>query len=123
MDLGFEQGRPTNVLIAGASRGIGLALVQQLLQRSDIGQIFVVARHAPQDGWPADARLVPMLADLTDEQALDALAAELATRCERLDMLINTVGFLHEERGQQPEKSLRQVTLAALQHSFSINAA
>tara|TARA_R110000796_G_scaffold251533_1_gene383177 strand:- start:23168 stop:23926 length:759 start_codon:yes stop_codon:yes gene_type:complete len=123
MDLGFERDRPANILITGASRGIGLALVQQLLRRRDIGQIFVVARHAPQDDWPADSRLVPMLADLTDEQALAALAADLAARCERLDMLINTVGFLHEEQGQQPEKSLRQVTLAALQHSFSINAA
>lgn len=123
MDLGFEQGRPAAILVTGASRGIGLALVHQLLQRRDIGQVFVVARRAPPGGWPEDARLVPMLADLTDEQALTTLAADLVKRCERLDMLINTVGFLHEEQGQQPEKSLRQVTLAALQHSFSINAA
>lgn len=122
MDLGFKRDQPACILIAGASRGIGWALVQQLLQRDDVGLIFAVARQAPEGGWPNDTRLIPMRVDLTDEPSLDALAAAIAERCERLDMLINTVGFLHEEQGQQPEKSVRQVSLAALLRSFTINA-
>lgn len=122
MDLGFAPDRPACIVIAGASRGIGWALVQQLLLRTDVGQIFALARRAPQGGWPNDSRLIPLLGDLADEPALEALAAKVAERCSRLDMLINTVGFLHEDQGQQPEKSLRQVSLSALQRSFTINA-
>lgn len=122
MDLGFEQNRPACVVIAGASRGIGWALLQQLLLRDDVGDIIALARHVPESGWPDDERLTPMLVDLGDELALDALAAEVAERFARIDMVINTAGFLHEEQGQQPEKSLRQVSLASLQRSFTINA-
>lgn len=122
MDLGFERGRPGQIVIAGASRGIGWALLQQLLQRDDVGRIFALARHAPPGGWPDDPRLIPLLADLSDEQGLEAMAASVAAQCDRLDMLINTVGFLHEDQGQQPEKSVRQLSLGALQRSFSINA-
>ncbi|WP_339651083.1 SDR family NAD(P)-dependent oxidoreductase [Halopseudomonas pelagia] len=122
MDLAFEQGRPASIVIAGASRGIGWALVQQLLLRDDVGQIFALARHTPEGGWPDDVRLIPLLGDLTEELVLDTLAASVSGRCDRLDMLINTVGFLHEDQGQQPEKSLRQVSLSALQRSFTINA-
>ena len=37
---------PANVLVCGASQGIGLALCTQLLARDDIGLVFAVSRRA-----------------------------------------------------------------------------
>ena len=115
-----EHGRA--VLVAGASRGIGRALVKTLLQREDIARLFAVARDWSGAALPDDPRLQLVTADLTDDAAREALAAALGEQCEQLDLVINTVGFLHEPEGQQPEKNLRQVNMAALQRSFAINA-
>ncbi|PKM29398.1 MAG: hypothetical protein CVV07_11005 [Gammaproteobacteria bacterium HGW-Gammaproteobacteria-11] len=122
MHLGFNTGQPLRVLVAGASRGIGRALVLRLLQSSDVVQVFAVARNWSQD-MPDDARLICLNADLTDELAVQSLADRVAGQCGQLDMLINTVGFLHEPGGQQPEKSIRQLSLTALLQSMTINAA
>lgn len=122
MDSSGQDIKARGVLVAGASRGIGRALVEALLQRDDFDCVFAVARNWEGHSLPADSRLHAISADLTDDAARDALALTLSTHCEQLDLVINTVGFLHEPGGQQPEKSLKQLNMAALQHSFSINA-
>ena len=37
---------PANTVVTGASSGIGLAVVQALLQRDDVAQVYAVSRHA-----------------------------------------------------------------------------
>lgn len=122
MDSGRQQEVVRGVLIAGASRGIGRALVEALLRRTDFDRLFAVARHWKGNTLPADPRLHLIEADLTDDEARASLAGTLAEQCHQLEMVINTVGFLHEPDGQQPEKSLRQLDMAALQRSFAVNA-
>ena len=39
---------PAHVVVCGASRGIGLALTEQLLARADVARVYAVARHATQ---------------------------------------------------------------------------
>ncbi|MDZ5111650.1 C-factor, partial [Pseudomonas putida] len=46
MSLVNDLHSPANVLVCGASQGIGLALCTQLLGRADIGRVFAVSRHA-----------------------------------------------------------------------------
>ncbi|MFT0520572.1 SDR family NAD(P)-dependent oxidoreductase [Pseudomonas faucium] len=116
-----------NVLVCGASRGIGLALCTALLARDDVGQLWAVSRDASRsDGLAALAkeygeRVVRMDCDARDEPALAALAREVGRACIHLHLVICTLGILHQE-GAKAEKSLAQLDLAGLQASFATNA-
>lgn len=112
-----------NVLVCGASRGIGLALCTALLARDDVGQLWAVSRS---DGLAALAeeygeRVALMDCDARDEPALAALASEVERTCNHLHLVISTLGILHQE-GARAEKSLAQLDLAGLQASFATNA-
>jgi len=116
-----------NVLVCGASRGIGLALCMALLSRDDVAQVWAVSRNASRDdGLVALAkeqgeRIALMDCDARDEHALAALAREVGLTCNHLHLVISTLGILHQE-GARAEKSLAQLDLASLQASFATNA-
>ncbi|WP_236235381.1 SDR family NAD(P)-dependent oxidoreductase [Pseudomonas faucium] len=116
-----------NVLVCGASRGIGLALCAALLARDHVGQVWAVSRDATRsDGLAGLAeehaeRVVLMDCDARDELALAALASEVERTCNHLHLVISTLGILHQE-GARAEKSLAQLDLAGLQASFATNA-
>lgn len=83
MDL---QGRA--VLITGANRGIGAALVQALLG-TDVGRIHAGMRET--SGYtPADPRVQPLRLDVTDPASVAAAAQAVPS----LDLLINNAGVL-----------------------------
>jgi len=115
------------VLICGASRGIGLALCTALLARDDVSRVWAVSRHASTaDGLLALARahgerVVLLDCDARDELALAALANEVGIACPHLNLVISTLGILHQE-GTKAEKSLAQLDLNSLQASFATNA-
>jgi len=116
-----------NVLIAGASRGIGLALCTALLARDEVTRLWAVSRNANGNDALArlarqhGERLVLMDCDARDEQALAALATALEPTCTHLHLVISTLGTLHQD-GAKAEKSLAQLDLAGLQASFASNA-
>jgi len=115
-----------NVLVAGASRGIGLALCTALLARDDVARLWAVSRYAKGNDDLATLarqhgeRLVLMDCDARDERALATLATELGRACDHLHLVISTLGILHQE-GAKAEKSLAQLDLAGLQVSFATN--
>lgn len=122
---------PAHALVTGASRGIGLALVEALLQRADVARVVAVARTAqaaPALDRLADthgARLQRVDADLTREGSLEALAE----RAGALHVVVNAAGVLHApaagdgaQAPLQPEKSLAQVSAASLEQAFALNA-
>jgi len=114
------------VLVCGASRGIGLALCAALLAREDVAQVWAVARKAStadeltklaaQHGQ----RLKLVDCDARDEQSLEALAGKVLEQQDHLHLVISTLGILHQD-GAQAEKALSQLTLASLQASFATN--
>jgi NAD(P)-dependent dehydrogenase (short-subunit alcohol dehydrogenase family) len=116
-----------NVLVCGASRGIGLALCTALLARDDVGQVWAVSRDASRSDELAalaqehGERVALMGCDARDEPALAALASEVGRACNHLHLVISTLGILHQE-GARAEKSLAQLDLAGLQASFATNA-
>lgn len=73
-------------LVTGANRGIGAAFVEALLSRG-AGRIYAAAR-AGHPASPADARVVPIQLDVTD----DAQVAAAAARCRDVGLLINNAG-------------------------------
>ena len=116
-----------NVFVQGASRGIGLAFVRQLLDRPDVEVVFASARQPERASALIDleqehgARLQLVTVDVCSEAQIEASAAFVSERCARIHLLINAAGILHGPE-QQPEKRLEQVHAAALMHSFQVNA-
>lgn len=115
------------VLIAGASRGIGLALCKALLERDDVAQVWAVARQACTSAELEELaerhgqRLQRVDCDARDEHSLEALTRTVREGCEHLHLVISTLGILHQD-GATAEKALSQLSLAGLQATFATNA-
>ena len=73
------------VLVTGANRGIGRALVEEALRR-EASRVYVATR---QPVTHPDGRVTRLTMDVTDRQQIEC-AAE---RVESLDMLINNAGM------------------------------
>lgn len=104
-------------LITGAAQGIGRAFAERLaaegaivigVDRQDI-QGFETALKDLGAGDALYARI-----DVTDEAAVEALAAQVLERFGRCDILINNVGFT-------PREPLEQITLAQWRRVMAIN--
>lgn len=121
-----ELNSDARVLIAGASRGIGLALCTALLVRNDVAQVWAVARQASDSTELAELaerygqRLKRVDCDARDEQSLEALVSKILEECDHLHLVISTLGILHQD-GAKAEKALSQLNLASLQATFATN--
>jgi len=119
---------PLTVLVNGASRGIGLATVQHLLADRAIGCVFATSRNAtssePLATLANQARipLHPINQDITREASVMAAAAAVREKADRIDLILNCAGVLHDGADLQPEKRLADVTPASLERSFAVNA-
>jgi NAD(P)-dependent dehydrogenase (short-subunit alcohol dehydrogenase family) len=107
------------VLVAGGG-GIGAALVSELLARPNVERVFCLQRNPAN--LAGDARFRSIACDAGSEESLDAAIGEVEHACERLHLVINTVGLLHNE-ACSPEKRLRDVNANALETLFRVNAA
>ncbi|MGH2936671.1 MAG: SDR family NAD(P)-dependent oxidoreductase [Solirubrobacterales bacterium] len=90
------------VLITGANRGIGQALVDEALQR---GARRVYAGTRRPLSHP-DGRVTPLLLDVTDAAQIDAAAESV----ESLDVLVNNAGIA--EYDDLTDRSVLERTLA-----------
>ncbi|MBD3895739.1 SDR family NAD(P)-dependent oxidoreductase [Halomonas sp. ML-15] len=112
-----------NVLVTGASGGIGQALCTALLNAPQVTRLIAVSRRplALEDHDPRGIA-EPLQADLTSAEGRAALA-------ERLDgaplhLCINALGMLHDDAaGIGPEKRLEDLEAGALTRLFEVNAA
>ncbi|MBS7470859.1 SDR family NAD(P)-dependent oxidoreductase [Pseudomonas syringae] len=126
MSLIPELNSEANVLICGASRGIGLALCAALLARDDVAQVWAVARQASTSKELATLaeqygqRIKRVDCDARNEQSLEALVSETLDGCDHLHLVISTLGILHQD-GAKAEKGLAQLTLVSLRASFATN--
>lgn len=113
--------------IAGGSGGIGLSFVKQLLERQNFRHIYTswrTASHAAplqELAQQHSDRLTCIEADCTDPTDIARIGALLIGEAGKLHVLINCIGFLHDE-DQQPEKSLSQVGPELAMESFRVNS-
>jgi NAD(P)-dependent dehydrogenase (short-subunit alcohol dehydrogenase family) len=116
-----------NALIVGATQGIGLGFVKQLLQEVAIARIYATYRNPASvsqlitltEQYPD--RLVCLGMDITDEALITQAIQTIKAETDQLHLVINCVGFLHDG-ALQPEKSLRQINSEQLMRSFQVNS-
>jgi len=118
----------SRALVQGASRGIGLGFVRQLLAEPQIGRVFATCRAPHQAGQLAalandDPRLSVVVLDATREDSIARAAAQVAADTDRLHLVLNCAGLLHGgPSAVAPEKRLADVHPEALAASFAVNA-
>jgi NAD(P)-dependent dehydrogenase (short-subunit alcohol dehydrogenase family) len=89
-------------LVTGASRGIGLELVRELVERGD--RVFAGYRDPSTAGrllgLAADKhnRLTAVMMDVTDASSIDSAHEEVARNVDALDVLINNAGVGSDSR-------------------------
>jgi NAD(P)-dependent dehydrogenase (short-subunit alcohol dehydrogenase family) len=115
------------VLVQGASRGIGLALVARLLAEPRVAGVTATCRTPDAAaelrklaGQSNALRLLPL--DLEEDDGPMRAAERVAAEVGRLDLLINAAGVLHDERGMQPERRVSAVNPEPMLRAYRINA-
>lgn len=113
----------STALVQGASRGIGLGLVNALLH-DDAGFRVIATCRDPDSAESLAAlacdRLSIRALDITRPSRIEALANDLKAQDIRLSLVINAAGVLHGE-GFGPEKKLEDLDHAALETVFAVN--
>ncbi len=83
---------PNTVVITGANRGIGLALVDEYLARGD--KVIAICRHPSAELDKTGATIITGV-EVTDDKCMRALSHRLPT--DSIDILINNAGILRQE--------------------------
>ena len=105
---------PQQAMVVGGSGGIGLALVEELLDR--FPEVNIAASfHRTKPSLKHD-RLQWQQLDIRDPAQIEAWSAQF----ERVDWIVNCAGHLHGDTGG-PEKSIRAVEAEFFIESIKIN--
>jgi NAD(P)-dependent dehydrogenase (short-subunit alcohol dehydrogenase family) len=75
------------VLVSGANRGIGAAIVRELL-KAGVGKVYAGARHLNSLPDFGDKRIVPLQLDVTSDASVNAAA----NAAKDVDILVNNAG-------------------------------
>ncbi|MEC4816862.1 MAG: SDR family NAD(P)-dependent oxidoreductase [Scytonema sp. PMC 1069.18] len=122
-----QETHETSALIVGASQGIGLGFVQQLLQDNRFVKIYATYRQVESASELLSLandrphQLTCLLMDITDETQIADTIQKIRVTTNKLHLVINCVGILHEG-SLQPEKSLRHINSEQLIRYFQVNS-
>ncbi|KAA8514781.1 hypothetical protein F0562_017960 [Nyssa sinensis] len=115
-------------MVQGASRGIGLEFVKQLLEKTEKGHVVATCRDPSQAAGLLDLknkfaeRLNIQQLDLTVESTIEASAKSIKERYGCLNLLINASGILSIPDILQPETTLSKVNKSSLMFAYEVNA-
>lgn len=119
----------TGVFIQGASRGLGLAMVQLALKSDRVGFVLASSRNPDRSDELSKLksihkdRLYLGSLDVSDEDSIASLAKEFRNLDRTLHLLVNIAGVLHDEsRKMEPEKKLDDLRAEDALYSFQVNA-
>jgi len=106
------------ILIFGAGHGLGLGFVKTALKNTNAKIIAIYHTHANATNLLTieHESLITEQVDPFDEAQLHRLSKTY----KNVDVIINTIGFLHNNE-IQPEKSLRDIDTDKLLYSYKVN--
>ncbi|XP_054802158.1 uncharacterized protein LOC129305946 [Prosopis cineraria] len=115
-------------MVQGASRGIGLEFVKQLLENDDKGHVIATCRNPNgstglvnlKDKFAERLRILQL--DLTFESSIEATARAIKETYGHLNLLINASGILSIPEVLQPETTLSKVEKSSLMLAYEVNA-
>ncbi|KAK2448409.1 NAD(P)-binding Rossmann-fold superfamily protein [Trifolium repens] len=115
-------------LVQGASRGIGLEFVKQLLENNDKGHVVATCRNPNastgllhlKDRFDDRLQVLPL--DLTVESSIEASALSIKETYGHLNLLINASGILSIPEVLQPETTLNKLEKPSLMLAYEVNA-
>lgn len=122
----FPSVTAVNALVVGASQGIGLEFVRQLLQAPRVVHLFATYRQAQTASdlfllAEQHPNLHCIQMDLTDETQIASGIEKIRETALHLHLAINCVGLLRNGQ-QQPEKAIRQLNADNLLNYFRVNS-
>ena len=112
----------TEVVITGASRGIGKALALDFVTRLKNVRLYLVARDEKKleevkkecQKISASAELVTISCSLEDEKSFTQIKTVVTEKSKHLDAVIHNAGFLLN-------RPFEQIDLASLEKTYRIN--
>ena len=107
-----------NVVVVGASGGIGQALTMKLAQSAAVRRITASSRRGPV---PEHPKIVHQQLDLEDEATIVAAVKAVQAQGSALDLVFVATGILHDDNVLRPEKTWRALDDAALEQVYRIN--
>ncbi len=123
----MNKNQQRNTLILGASQGIGYGFVKNLLLNKPMTKIYATYRN-PESATELlelanlhPEKITCLKMDVADESQIEEVVKQIRGQVSQLHLVINCIGFLHEEK-QQPEKSLRQLNSENLLRYFQVNS-
>ncbi|KAJ8758624.1 hypothetical protein K2173_000345 [Erythroxylum novogranatense] len=115
-------------MVQGASRGIGLEFVRQLLEKKNKGHVIATCRRPDESTGLRDLkhkfaeRLDILQLDLTRESTMEESAKFVREKYSSLNLLINASGILSIPNVIQPETTLNKVEKSSLMLAYEVNA-
>jgi 3-oxoacyl-[acyl-carrier protein] reductase len=110
-----------NIIVTGASRGIGYELVK-LLSTNSKHTIVAIARNSQKLqqlktdclSLNASANILPIVCDLSDQNKTEELISELSKQLKSVDVLINNAGAI-------VNKPFATISTTDLEYVYNIN--
>jgi len=101
-----------NIVLTGASRGIGFELVKLFLQADH--QVYCLTRHTEVLNKMGHPNLHPIATDLSSEESMEEAAKQILAAVPHVDVLVNNAGSL-------VNKPFREIAYTELEYVYRIN--
>ncbi|MBA0798195.1 hypothetical protein Gohar_008809 [Gossypium harknessii] len=115
-------------MVQGASRGIGLEFVKQMLEKNGKGHVIATCRNPTKatallelkNQFAERLNVLPL--DVTVESTIEESARSITERYGYLNLLINASGILSIPSVLQPETTLSKVQKSSMMLAYEVNA-
>ena len=111
-------GKELNVVVFGATGGIGKAIVDNLSQNSNVESIFAVSRSV---NYLSFQKVTTLHANICNEEDILHVADTIRSSVGELHIVLIATGILHEGNRIKPEKSWRALNTNSFETIFQVN--